>query len=397
MSSAATVPPIRVVVVGGGVAALEAVLALRALAADAVDLTLVAPEPVFELRALQTAAPFARGSADGIALRELLGELDGTFVRAAVVAVDADRRRVRCADGLEIPYDTLVLALGATAVPAFCAATTLGAGRRPLGELVADLHSGRARSAAFVVPRGATWPLPLYELALMTAEALTVRRPGTQLHLVTPELQPLSVFGPQGSVVVAELLRDAGITVHRGVAAEVRAGGIVDTGFDPVLRVDRVLALPALEGPRLDGVPATAQGFVPVSDHGVVDGLDGVYAVGDMTDRPVKQGGLACQQAEAAAAHIAWELGRLDVLPPLRQVLRGRLLTGRRDRFLERQGPRDVGSVGAEPLWWPPSKVAGRHLAPYLEGRGLVRLPLQAGPGAPGLDLEIPVLAPAPT
>lgn len=394
MESTPTSAPTRVVVVGGGVAALETVMALRDLTGDRTAVTLIAPEPDFEVRALQTARPFGRGRSERLPLRDLLAEHDGTFLRAAVVAVDGDQRSVRCADGLDVPYDVLVLALGACAVPAFGAAMTVGADHSVVGRVVDDLRSGRAHSAAFVVPRGSSWPLPMYELALMTAESLLYSRPGAALHLVTPELQPLNAFGPQASVVIGELLASAGITVHRGVSARVHAGGIIDTGYDPQLRVDRVVALPLAEGPRLVGVPADAKGFVPVTDHGLVVGLQGVYAVGDMTDRPVKQGGLACQQADAAAGHIAWSLGVLEEPPALEQVLRGRLLTGRRDRFLERSGARDVGSVATDPLWWPPNKIAGRHLGPYLEGKGVVRLPLEAGPSAPGLDLEISV-APA--
>src|SRR5438270_8586009 len=50
--------PVQVLIAGGGVAALEATLALRALAADRVEIELVAPEREFTYRPLSVAEPF---------------------------------------------------------------------------------------------------------------------------------------------------------------------------------------------------------------------------------------------------------------------------------------------------------------------------------------------------
>jgi hypothetical protein len=52
---------VRVLIAGGGVAGLEALLALRALAGDLVDLELLAPEPAFWYRPLAVAEPFDAG------------------------------------------------------------------------------------------------------------------------------------------------------------------------------------------------------------------------------------------------------------------------------------------------------------------------------------------------
>jgi sulfide:quinone oxidoreductase len=102
-----------------------------------------------------------------------------------------------------------------------------------------------------------------------------------------------------------------------------------------------------------------------------VPGAPDVYAVGDATTFPIKQGGLACQQADAAAESIAAAVGAPVEPSPFRPVLRGKLMTGGRDRFLRRRlvGEQDAGDVSEQPLWWPPSKIAGRYLAPYLLGR----------------------------
>jgi sulfide:quinone oxidoreductase len=73
----------------------------------------------------------------------------------------------------------------------------------------------------------------------------------------------------------------------------------------------------------------------PVDDYGRVPDRDGVWAVGDMTTRPLKQGGLAAQQADVAAASIAARAGEAIEVAPYRPVLRGLLLTCEEPEFLE--------------------------------------------------------------
>ena len=91
---------------------------------------------------------------------------------------------------------------------------------------------------------------------------------------------------------------------------------------------DSAITIPCLEGPRTIGLPANAEGFIPVDAHGRVKGIDNVYVAGDGADFPVKQGGLATQQADAAAEAIAAGLGSLHVPEPFKPVLRAVLLTG---------------------------------------------------------------------
>ncbi len=365
-------PPRRVVIVGAGVGALEAVLALHDLAGDLVRTTVIAPEAAFSLRALDVGRPFGHHRAGSVELAGFVDDHGGTFRRTTMLEVDADRRLVRCSTGEPEPYDLLLVAVGAPARAAFDQVMTFGPDPLELTGLLADVEEGFSHRVAFVVPPGTTWPLPLYELALLTAQdARGMDAADVQLHLVTPEAEPLAVFGPEASEAVLELLDAAGITVHAGAQATVVHGRTVDLGNGDVLEVERVVALPAIQGPRLVGLPCDARGFLPVDDHGRVVGVDGVYAAGDASDRPVKQGGLACQQADAAAEHMALVAGaRVEALP-YDPVLRARLLTAHSDRFLQRAGETAAGEVSREPLWWPPVKVAGRYLGPYLEASGL--------------------------
>jgi sulfide:quinone oxidoreductase len=54
---------LRLVVVGAGVAGLEALVALHALAPGRIDATLLEPRPTFRLRALDVGEPFGLGRA----------------------------------------------------------------------------------------------------------------------------------------------------------------------------------------------------------------------------------------------------------------------------------------------------------------------------------------------
>ena len=365
-------------IVGGGVAGLEVVLALHDLADTQVSVTLIAPEAVFTPRALDLARRFTGGPADQLDLEHFMTEHGGRFRRTAVLGVDAEQRTLSCITGPDERYDTLVIAVGASARPAYEHALTFGADFPACDELLADLAHGGPRSVAFVVPPDCTWPLPLYELALMTADAAPLTSSDAiRVHLVTPERRALDLFGARASAAVTELLQAAHIGLHCGVDADVQRGGHVGLGPEGSLAVDRVVALARLDGPRLGGLPADARGFIPVDEYGRVTGVDAVYAAGDATDHPIKHGGLASQQADAVAAHVAAAAGAPVDSVPYSPVLRGRLLTGLR--------------ATRRALWWPPAKVSGRYLAPYLEAHGLVALPLRQSARGDAIDVRLPL------
>ena len=164
--------PLDVVIAGGGIAALEATMALRDLAEDRVKITLVAPERDFELKALRTAEPFSRDHVPHYPLSEIAARFDAELRVGAVAEVDAARHVARLTDGTELAYDALVLAVGARARAAYEHVLTFGGDSRTeiLNALLADLEEHYTRSVAFVVPPGVGWPLPPYELALMTAQ-----------------------------------------------------------------------------------------------------------------------------------------------------------------------------------------------------------------------------------
>jgi len=85
----------RVVVAGGGIAALEVLAGLRALAGERVQATLLCPERSFSYRPLSTAVPFRFRNVRTRGLKELAGGLGATLVRDGLAQVDHARRRVR--------------------------------------------------------------------------------------------------------------------------------------------------------------------------------------------------------------------------------------------------------------------------------------------------------------
>jgi sulfide:quinone oxidoreductase len=362
------VQPWRVVVAGGGIAGVEALLGLSSLGGGRLQLAIVTPGDHFTLHPHAVGEPFGYGPAPTLPMADVAREAGARFVRDRVARVRPDDMAVDLEGGRELPYDALVLAVGGRPRAVHPAVVSFAGPREvpAIRELVADLTHRRAEAVAFVVPEGATWPLPVYELALMTRGRAQRRR----FLILTPEATPLALFGAEPSRQIAELLEHAGIQVHTGVVPEIDADGrAVRPGPDADwIPVDRIVTAPLVDGPRLAGVPHDEEGFIPVDEHCRVRGLDRVYAAGDGTDAPVKQGGLAAQQADAAVGHIVAEAGGLLPAEPFRPVLRGRLVTGGLDRFL-RHDPEGGDALLTEPLWEPAAKVVGRHLAPYLEYR----------------------------
>src|SRR5215218_5764501 len=144
--------PADVLIVGGGVAALEALMALRDLAGDRVRITLVAPEPDFVYRPMAVLEPFGLGEARRYPLRRIADDFETALVQARVAAVDAPAHRVVLRSGDTMPYDTAVLAPGARIVPAFGDALTFtGPGSADaMRALLVDLERGRVRRIGFV-------------------------------------------------------------------------------------------------------------------------------------------------------------------------------------------------------------------------------------------------------
>ena len=383
---------LRVLIAGGGVAALEALIALRRLAEERVEIELLAAESQFWYRPLAVGEPFGLGELHGLDLGLVADEFGAALTLGTLEAVDPHARVAHTAAAAELEYDALLIAVGATAVAAVPGALTFRgpADTAPFRVLLDELAAGRAERVVFALPGGAGWPLPLYELTLQTAKHVRGRS-DAQLVLVTPEERPLGLFGPAVSEAITALLEERNVEICERVYPVAFDEGLLSLKPEGTIAADRVVALPRLEGPRIAGVPRDAHGFIPTDEGGRVRGLADVFAAGDATGFPVKQGGLAAQQADAAAEAIAATAGA-DLAPqPFRPILRGLVLTGGAPLFAraELTGTGQPFAAGTDALWWPPGKISGRYLAPYLAPRSGAILPPPLPAQGVAVDIEL--------
>lgn len=361
----------RVVIAGGGVAGLEALLALSALARDRVQVDLICPDDEFVFRPMLVAEPFGVAEVLQIDLADVAEETGARHLKDALASVDPGRRIVATTGGGELAYDALIVAVGAKPLEAVPGALTFSGieERRRFGEMLRALGRHRERRLVFIVPRGVTWSIAAYELALLTAAERDVRRlPDVDLVVVTHESAPLEALGPAASQLVAARLHEARVSVKTGTLAERVEDGKLMVASGEALEAMGFVALPTLEVGPIPGLPQRNGGFVQTDSRMQVAGLDSVWAAGDVTWFPVKQGGLAAQQADAAARSIAAAAGAHVPIEPFHPVLRAALITGGAPEFL-RTDPARRGSgdaITGRGLWWPPTKVAGAYLGPYV-------------------------------
>lgn len=375
--------PFEVVIAGGGVAALETALALRDLAGDLTHLTIVAAADRFTFAPASVGVPFGKSVIRKFDLFRIANDLGAHLIVGRVAAVEPEQRQVVLEDGAVLSYDALVIACGAEASEAVPGATTFGGPRDVdrMSGVLADVVEGRASRIMFALPASLGWALPLYELCLLTAQYLVehdgiyrypngnMRRKFVEIGVVSPEAIPLEVFGAEAGRTIATMLADRGIVFYARRTPVRFHDGRLEALPGEDIQADRVVAMPRLGGTQIPGIPTDANHLIRTDTHARVEGLDDVYAAGDTTAFPVKQGGIATQQAVAAAQMIAAQAG-VDITPePFRPVLRGLLLTGSEERYLRTEvegGHGATSTIDEQPLWWPPGKLAARYLTPYL-------------------------------
>lgn len=359
-------------------AAIETVAALRALAGARVRISVLAPDEELVPRPASIATPFGFGPPNPLPFAAIQRHARFDLLRGRLARVEAAEHVVIDDVGEPIAYDRLVVAVGARPQPAVPGAI-LFSGPADVAAVARALDD--SARLAFVLPSVSSWALPVYELAVLAAAELRDRGQEPEITVVTPEPEPLWLFGHEASRAIAELLAQRGVALRCGAQAVAVHDGVVELTGGEQVTADRVIALPRLVGPAIPGLPDAPSWFVPADAHGRVPDVPHVFAAGDATTFPLKQGGLATQQADAVAEVIAAEYGAPVTPAPFRPVLRGLLLTGGAPLYLRAQltatgtpqeqtarpvTRRTATAVSQRALWWPPSKIAGRYLAPLL-------------------------------
>jgi sulfide:quinone oxidoreductase len=366
---------LKVVIAGAGVAGLEALLALHELAPDRVELTLLAPTDRFVYRPMLVAEPFGIGAAIEIELGPIVEHTGAQHLNDSLISVDPHGGTVATGSGSTLSYDALLVASGARPVDAVPGALSFAGKeeRDRFGVVLTELGRRGVKRLAFVVPPRVTWSIAAYELALLTAGERKVRElSGVELLLVTHEAAPLGPFGTPATQLVTARLEEADIDLRLSSAVEIFDGSELRLAGGEPISVDRVVALPGLEVPELPGLPQREHGFVTTDVRMHVAGLERVWAAGDVTSFPIKQGGLAAQQADVAARSIAAHAGVRAPVQPFQPVLRAALITGGAPEYMRTALFAGAGTEAAvgQALWQPAVKLAGNYLAPYLSHAG---------------------------
>ena len=352
---------------------METALALRELAPEQTATTLIAPNDEFVYRPMSVREPFAYPTARRYPLAQIVRDAGGDLLADELDWVEHDKHTLHTKAGEVIEYDALVLALGACPVPRYKHAITIDDRRmdETLHGLIQDIEGGYVDSLAFVAPGRMAWQLPLYELALMTAGRAYDMNVDLSTTIITPEDSPLAIFGSTASSAIAERLERAHIKTINSAFVEVpSAGEVVINPGDRHLNVKRVIALPELYGPSVRGIPLGEHGFIRVDQHGRVRDMEGLYAAGDAIDFPIKHGGVGSQQADVAAQSIAALAGAAVTPEPFNPVIHGMLLTDDKPLYMTAKitgGHGFSSEITDTPTWSPPSKIAAKYLAPYLE------------------------------
>lgn len=333
----------KVLIAGAGVAGLEAALALRDMAGDRVEVSLHDPGSEFAYRPFGIGEPYGTTRAFRYDLRRLSELCGASHHSGAIAAVEPEQRTAVSREGERFPYDQLILATGARALWAVPGAVTFWgvADEGQVGDLIAELRSGRLQRLVLTMPAEHGWYVPLYELAALVASVVgKAAGHRARITVVTPEATPLGIFGPRAAEQTRALLAERRVDLVTGARPlEFAAGRLrIDRGED--IDADAVITLPRLEGRNVGGVAHDGDGFVGVDEHGAVIGLERIYAAGDIASLAFKQGAFATQQADSVAEAIAAAVGVTIEPRPAGPRMRAVLWTGQGPRYLSAEnGP----------------------------------------------------------
>jgi len=253
------------------------------------------------------------------------------LILAEAQAIDLSNRRVQTS-AQTLNYDYLIVALGAELAPGAIPGLAESAqtyytfdGATKLRDTLRNFAGGKAAVVVSALPYKC--PGAPHEGAMLIANALRQRglNNSTEVHLFTPEPQPMPVGGPALGDAVKQMLSDRGVTfhpLHKLTQVDSTAHEILFDGKES-FRYDLLVAVPPHRGPRIaqEAGLTNEAGWIPVDRATLQTEHKNVFAIGDATaisipgrwkpDVPMmlpKAGVFAHVQAEVVARRIAAEI-----------------------------------------------------------------------------------------
>ena len=410
----------RILVLGGGFGGLETAFYLRMRLGNQADITLVSDKDHFLFKPNTIYIPFGQDVERlKIPLEPPLKRRNIRFMQTQAHQVDSIHRTVGTGEGA-VPFDYLVVATGAgmrpEEIPGLKAhghniwtPEDMLALRQAFETLAAEASASNNRRVLFLVPPNNKHAGPLYEMAFLFDSWLQKhdRHDGIDLILTTYEDSYLQSFGNRFDSIISEEFDRRHITAYKQYEVErVEPNEVVYKNGQSVTYDLLVSFPPYVASTPFLGLPSDPRGFVTTYQESrrVIE-CPCIYAVGDISNFPVKQAYLAVLQADAAAEHIAADI--LNTKPtinyshPVSMYVLDEFDTAtfaqiplEVKNFYQQSaevpaGDTETYRVGSSPVWHYGKKLLGM----YLPQRFRAGKPLHSGVAWQGMEAGLKVLS----
>lgn len=252
-------------------------------------------------------------------------------IHAEVTGIDIPNRRITTTTQ-PLNFDYLIVALGAELAPELIPGLTEGAfsfytfeESKRLQHALGKSNGGNIALVVSALPYKC--PGAPHEAAMLVADFFRKKglKDNVNVHLYTPEPQPMPVAGPQLGEAVKQMLTSKGIAfhpLHKLISVDYQNHTLSFDGKEPA-QYDMLIAIPPHRGPRIvrDAGLTNEAGWVPVDRSTLKTKYENIYAIGDITaisipgrwksDMPMmlpKAGVFAHDQAEIVARRIVDEV-----------------------------------------------------------------------------------------
>lgn len=411
----------NVVVIGSGFGGLEALFYLRKRLGKRVSLTMITPSDKFYFKPNTIYIPFGKPPEDFVFdLRPAFQRRSVSLVEGRASAIDTKNKKVKV-DDLEVPYDYLMIATGASMRPEevpglaenACTIWTpdeMSKLRVALDALVARAKEGATSRVRFLVPPKNKCSGPLYEMVMMLDSWLRKKEVRDKVDIAydTYEKGFIQAFGPRLDETVTGEFERRGIAGRKGMIVDRVETGRVHFKDGTNADFDLLVSFPPyVASTRFEGLAADDRGFLTadLKTRQVKDNPD-VYVVGDAGDFPVKQAFLALLQADAAAEHLSERILGEDAVAafdPVSMCIMEQFdkatfaqvplrLTGDPELPVAvREEDHELYKVGSGSLWRMAKKMLGAAIPErFYHGR-----PFHAGPTWTVMEAGVKVMAAA--